>query len=107
MTFLSFFLRVNKKSEHIHVWNILVFRKLLLANHSRTNAHFLLFLCGIRFTVRLRFSVTVRVSINVSVRVKVLLTRLTLGVLHGFVHEWLASRHFIVLVPFGDHSENR
>jgi len=69
--------------------------------------------CGIRFKVRLRFrvNVTVRVSINVTVRVKnrlkVLLTRLTLGVLHGFVHEWLASRHFIVLVPFGDHSENR
>ena len=27
------------------------------------------------------------------VRLKVFLTRLTLGVLHAFVHEWLASSH--------------
>ena len=46
-------------------------------NHSRT-----IFLCGIRF----RF--TVNISVSVRVRLNVLLTRLTLGVLHAFVREW-------------------
>ena len=45
----------------------------LLANHSRTNAHFWLLLCGIRFRFMVRFRVLVRV------RLKVLLTRLTLA----------------------------
>ena len=34
------------------------------------------------------------------VRLKALLTRLTLGVLHAFVREWLASNH--LLVTFSD-----
>ena len=50
-------------------------RQWLRANLSCTNAHFWLFLCGIRFMVR--------------VRLKVLLTRL--DVLHAFVREWLVS----------------
>ena len=48
----------------------------LLANHSRTGAHFWLFLYGIRFTVKLR----------VNVRLKVFLTRLTLGVLNSTLY---------------------
>ena len=42
----------------------------------------------------------VRFRVHVSVRLKVRLTRLTLGVLHAFVREWLASSH--LLVTFGD-----
>ena len=57
---------------------------LCLAILTSSNAHFWLFLCGIRFRFKLRFRVSVRV------RLKVLLTRLTLGVLHAFVRECLA-----------------
>ena len=47
----------------------------------------MLFLCGIRFSFR--------VSVKVMVRLKVLLTRLTLIVLHVSVREWLASSHLL------------
>ena len=48
-------------------------RQWLLANHSRTNAHYLLFFYGIRLRVRVRvrFRVNVSVSVRISVRVRV------------------------------------
>ena len=46
------------------------------------------FLCGIRFSFRVR--------VRVRVRLKIPLTRLTLGVLHAFVREWLANSHLHV-----------
>ena len=66
-----------------------------------------MFLCGIRFRIRFSDIVIVSVSVSVSVsdsdsdsdsdsvsvRLKVLLTRLTLGVLHALIREWLASSH--------------
>ena len=62
--------------------------KCQLANGPFTyKCPFWLFLCGIMF--RVSFSVIVKVR----VRLKVLLTRLTVGVLQSFVPEWLASSH--------------
>ena len=46
-------------------------RQWLLANHSRTNAHYFLFLYGIRLRVRVRFRVNVSVRVKISVRVRV------------------------------------
>ena len=53
-------------------------RQWLLADHSGTNTHFWLFLCGIRFRFRVR------------VRLKTHLKGLTLD---EFVREWLANSH--------------
>ena len=45
--------------------------------------------------VRVKF----RISVMVRVRLNVRLTRLTLGVLHAFVREWLASSHLLNRTP--------
>ena len=46
--------------------------------------------------VSVSVSARVRVYVWVRARLKVLLTRLILGVLHAFVHEWLARMIYIV-----------
>ena len=52
---------------------------------QRSNARVLLYLCGITLSFKVTFRVNVNVRVGVRIRLKVLLTRLTFGVLHAFV----------------------